>query len=144
MNSVKQNLNKIIDKLPKRISAKAKLRIIQLWKTLLWEGNLKELKKDIKRYISYPKNRKGAFKKFNNYFVKNSNRMQYANFNRLKLPTGSGCVESAIRRVINLRLKSPGSFWKLENAESMLFLRSQFLSGRWDDSMEKKRLDALK
>jgi hypothetical protein len=128
----KQNLNKIIDKLPKKISAKAKLRITQFWKTLLWEGNLKELKKDIRRYISYSKNRKEALKKFNNYFVKNSSRMQYANFNRLKLPTGSGCVESAIRRVINLRLKSPGSFWKLENAESMLFLRSQFLSGRWN------------
>jgi len=128
----KQNLNKIIDKLPKKISAKAKLRITELWKTLLWEGNHKELKTDIKRYISYPKNRKEALKKFNNYFVKNSSRMQYANFKRLRLPTGSGCVESAIRRVINLRLKSPGSFWKLENAESMLFLRSQFLSGRWN------------
>lgn len=128
----KQNLNKIIDKIPKKISAKAKLRITALWKTLLWEGNLKELKKDIRKYISYPKNRKEALKKFNNYFVKNSSRMQYANFNRLKLPTGSGCVESAIRRVINLRLKSPGSFWKLKNAESMLFLRSQFLSGRWN------------
>ncbi|WP_051374771.1 hypothetical protein [Desulfosarcina sp. BuS5] len=125
-------MNKIIDKLPKKISAKAKFRITELWKTLLWEGKLKELKKDIGKYISYPKNRKEALKKFNNYFMKNSSRMQYANFNRLKLPAGSGCVESAIRRVINLRLKSPGSFWKLENAESMLFLRSQLLSGRWN------------
>jgi hypothetical protein len=48
------------------------------------------------------------------------------------VPCGSGCVESAIRRVINLRLKAPGTFWTPEMAECFLFLRSQLLSGRWD------------
>ena len=57
--------------------------------------------------------------------------MQYAAFRHLQLPTGSGCVESAIRRVINLRLKSPGIFWKRQTAEVMLFLRSALLCGRW-------------
>jgi len=61
----------------------------------------------------------------------NYRRMQYAAFKNLKLPTGSGCVESAIRRVINLRLKSPGIFWKRKTAEVMLFLRSTLLCGRW-------------
>ena len=31
-------------------------------KNLLWECNLKELKKDIGKYLSYPKNRKEALK----------------------------------------------------------------------------------
>ena len=44
-------------------------------KNLLWECNLKELKKDIGKYLSYPKNRKEALKQFNNYFVKDSSRM---------------------------------------------------------------------
>ena len=44
---------------------------------------------------------------------------------------GSGCVEGAIRRVINLRLKAPGTFWTPAMAECFLFLRSQLLSGRW-------------
>lgn len=70
--------------------------------------------------------------KFKNYFIKNFRRMQYAACRHLKLPTGSGCVESAIRRVITLRLKSPGIFWKRDTAEVMLFLRSTLLSGRWD------------
>jgi hypothetical protein len=74
--------------------------------------------------------------KFNNYFVKNLCRMQYAAFRLLNLPTGSGCVESAMRRVINLRLKSPGIFWKRETAEVMLFLRSTLLCGRWDNMLE--------
>jgi hypothetical protein len=53
------------------------------------------------------------------------------------LPCGSGCVESAIRRVINLRLKSAGSFWLKQVAEYMLFLRSALLSGRWKIFMTK-------
>jgi hypothetical protein len=48
------------------------------------------------------------------------------------VPCGSGCIESAIRRVINLRLKAPGTFWTPEMAECFLFLQSQLLSGRWD------------
>jgi hypothetical protein len=40
-------------------------------------------------------------------------------------------VESAIRRVINLRLKGAGTFWTRQMGECMLFLRSQLLSGRW-------------
>ena len=127
----KQNLYEIIDKLPKNTSAKAKNQIVEMWKNLLWEGSLDQLEKAIGQTIRNAKKRKGALAKFNSYFQKNRSRMQYADFRRLNLPIGSGCVESAIRRVINLRMKSPGSFWKPETAESMLFLRSQLLSGRW-------------
>ncbi len=128
----KQNLHEIIDKIPSKITAKEKFRITEMWKNLLWQGKLNELKKQIGKYIRYPKKRGEALAKFKSYFIKNRNRMQYASFRSLKLPSGSGCVESAIRRVINLRLKSPGIFWKPETAESMLFLRSQLLSGRWN------------
>ena len=54
----------------------------------------------------------------------------------MNLLTGIGCVESAIRRVINLRLKSSGIFWKRETAEAMLFLTSTLLFGRWDNMLE--------
>ena len=59
--------------------------------------------------------------------------MQYEINRAMKLPIGSGVIESAIRRVINLRLKSPGSFWKLDFAETMLYLRAQVLYGRWEN-----------
>ena len=39
--------------------------------------------------------------------------------------------KSAIRRVINLRVKSAGSFWKEEKAQTMIFLRAKLLYGRW-------------
>ena len=45
--------------------------------------------------------------------------LDYARFRRRGLPIGSGAVESAIRRVINLRIKGPGVLWEEENAEGM-------------------------
>src|SRR5207244_7186645 len=38
-------------------------------------------------------------------------RMRYVTLEACKLPIGSGQVESAVRRVVNLRFKAPGSFW---------------------------------
>ncbi|MCA9220378.1 MAG: hypothetical protein KDA71_08620, partial [Planctomycetales bacterium] len=38
-------------------------------------------------------------------------RLSYPHFRKLGLPLGSGAIESNIRRVINLRLKSNGAFW---------------------------------
>jgi hypothetical protein len=52
-------------------------------------------------------------------------------------PLGSGAIESAIRRVINLRLKGHGIYWREENAEAMLALRAAVLTGRWEETMEK-------
>jgi len=51
-------------------------------------------------------------------------------------PLGSGAIESAMRRVINLRLKGNGIYWREENAEGMLVLRAAALTGRWQEMME--------
>jgi hypothetical protein len=62
-------------------------------------------------------------------------RLSYVSFRSKGLPCGSGAIESGIRRVINLRLKSNAMFWKSDNAESMLQVRSQVVPDRWDSSM---------
>jgi len=67
-----------------------------------------------------------------NYFIRNQQRMAYPKIKALSLPLGSGAVESAIRRVVNLRLKGPCIFWYRENAEKMLMLRSYYKAGRWN------------
>ena len=41
-------------------------------------------------------------------------------------------MESAIRRVVNLRLKGAAIYWHVGTAEAMLMLRSYFKAGRWD------------
>lgn len=74
------------------------------------------------------------------YFLRHKTRMRYDRYEKAHLPIGSGIVESAVRRVVNGRLKAPGSFWKEENAESMLTVRCALLADRWDDFMENFRL----
>jgi hypothetical protein len=66
------------------------------------------------------------------YFVRNRQRMAYPTLKSLRLPIGSGAIESAVRRVINLCLKGPCIFWYRENAEKMLMLRSYYKAGRWN------------
>jgi hypothetical protein len=65
--------------------------------------------------------------------------MDYGRYQQRGWPIGSGAVESAIRRVINLRIKGPGVFWEEENAEAMVVLRAAALSGRWEELLEKTR-----
>lgn len=128
----KQNLEQILDKLPGNMSADKRKAIGEHWKNLIWRGDIAELGAQIRLHVRSGRKLEQALNKYNKYFKENSRRMQYSSFKLQGLPTGSGCVESAIRRVINLRLKSPGIFWKLENAEIMLFLRSALLCGRWE------------
>ena len=71
------------------------------------------------------------------YFVDRKDRMRYSAYRRRGIPLGSGAVESAIRRVINLRLKGPSIFWRGPNAERMLHMRAYFKAGRWDELMRR-------
>jgi len=124
----KQNLQQLVD----LVNPVKQAAVSKLWKELLWNGQLDELKQSIEEIVTNKKKRNQALKKFNNFFEHNKKRMHYAQFKEKGLPTGSGHVESAIRRVINLRLKAPGTFWLKTRAECFLFLRSQLISGRWN------------
>jgi hypothetical protein len=70
------------------------------------------------------------------YFEENRERMHYNLLAEKKLPIGSGATESAVRQIVNMRLKGAGMFWKIENAEAFLHLRCYMKARRWD-SMEK-------
>jgi hypothetical protein len=72
-----------------------------------------------------------AIRKHRDYLIKNQSRMTYAKLRALKLPIGSGAIESTVRRVINLRLKGTSLFWCRANAEAILLLRSYYKAGRW-------------
>ena len=120
--------------LPQKIIKRSKINFKQL-KKLLFEGKIEQLSRRIKKLYDLRKNSK-TMKKLHSYFLPNQKRMQYKSFQERKLPIGSGVVESAIRRVINLRLKAPGSFWKLGFAEIIIFLRAQVLYGRWQNLLK--------
>lgn len=58
-------------------------------------------------------------------------RLNYEKVAAMKLPIGSGAIESLIRQVVNLRLKGTGRFWLLNHAEIMLHARCQWAAGTW-------------
>ena len=65
--------------------------------------------------------------------------LQYLTFRRRGIPRGSGAIESTIRRVINLRLKSNAMYWLEENAEAMFAIRALILCERWEETLSRVR-----
>ena len=123
----KQNLNKAFEMVSKKKREKVDFNH---FKNLLFSGNINEIVTEVKSLLNVRTSSK-IMKKLKSYFVSNRTRMQYEASRSMKLPTGSGVIESAIRRVINMRVKSPGSFWKLDFVETVIYLRAQILYGRW-------------
>ena len=70
------------------------------------------------------------------YLETHAHRMRYVTLEARKLPIGSGQVESAVRRVVNLRFKAPGSFWREPIVSGLMHLRAAFKAGRWDEVMK--------
>ena len=102
-------------------------------KNVLWKGDFKKMTNLVKKGISDV-----VLEDFNplNYFRKQQNRIDYESLKAAERPCGSGVIESAIRRIINLRFKAPSSFWYPENAEKLIFMRGVALSGRWEIMMK--------
>jgi hypothetical protein len=121
-----EHISDIVSKL-RKIDKQKKTALVKELKTMLWDGKFEQF---ISMVTDLAKGRKLILDKLN-YFYKNINRMKYDQLRQSKLPCGSGIVESAIRRVINLRFKSPSTFWKRENVAKLIFLRAIFLAGRW-------------
>lgn len=107
------------------------------WKNCLWEGFANSIAREFKKKIHQAGLKLSqAMQTACNYFTRHHDRMQYKLFKRRKLLCGSGLVESAIRRVINLRFKGPSTFWCAENLDKMYLLRCALLSDRWDNLMK--------
>jgi hypothetical protein len=96
---------------------------------LLKQGCIDQLIAAIESACSGRKGKK--LNKEKRYFIRNRNRLKFNIARRRRLPMGSGPMESAIRRVVNLRLKGAGIFWHENNADAMLLLRSFYKAGRW-------------
>jgi len=71
-----------------------------------------------------------------NYFITHGlthRRMDYSLSRNHHMPIGSGAIESAIRRVINMRVKSNAVYWIRDNAETIIRLRAWIKAGRAEE-----------
>jgi hypothetical protein len=97
----------------------------------LWRGELKAFTEEVERLCAGKRGK--GWSRERDYLLRNARagRLDYAKARRAKMPMGSGSMESAVRRVINLRLKGPGIFWHECHAEQMLMLRAYYKSKHW-------------
>jgi len=120
-----------------KLSDKESRKLSKKVRELLWDGNINGIADLVReKLVGKKKAPKAALKKLSEYF-EDHYRFQYKTFRDNGLPTGSGTVESAIRRVINLRIKGTGLFWKREHAENIIFLRSLVLTGKLKNACRK-------
>jgi len=116
--------------LRKTWSSKKRKRWVSKQRGLLLKGKAVEVVQAV-QMLCRGRNSK-AIKTERDYFVRNERRLDFSTVKALNLPIGSGAIESSIRRVVNLRLKDPCTFWYRENAKKMIMLRSFYKAGRWN------------
>lgn len=103
---------------------------ISAQKARLKAGKVEEIE-SVFRVIS--KRDSEALAKELRYWDRNRERLRFAAYREDGLPNGSGAVESAVRRVVNLRLKGASITWTEAHAEGILHLRAHAKSGRWGE-----------
>lgn len=115
------------------MDATDKDRLFKKIKDALWKGEIEKMGTLLKKAISNL-----DLENFTpyQYFFKNKEKIDYQKLKDNNRPCGSGLIESGIRRIINLRFKSPSSFWYPDNLEKLIFLRGVALAGRWNIMME--------
>jgi len=68
-----------------------------------------------------------------NYLKKREHQLHYDRAIKNDLPIGSGEIESAHRYIIQNRIKIPGAWWLIDNAESMANLSVNRANNDWDN-----------
>jgi len=66
------------------------------------------------------------------FFLRNKDKMRYAEFRSRGLPIGSGPVEAACKSIVKQRLCRSGMRWSIGGGQHILDLRTPIKSGRWD------------
>ena len=124
-----QYVHDLVKALPKRVSHKRRGALLAEFKQLLWKGESAQIVTQLRGLIRRPTE---LVERWINYLDKHQTRTQYLDYERDKLMCGSGLMESAVRRVINLRYKNASTFWLRDQVEKLYFLRGAFLANRWD------------
>lgn len=73
------------------------------------------------------------------YFDNNRERMRYGCFRQRGFFVGSGTVEAGCKSVIHQRLKQSGMRWSASGAASIMALRCEQKSGRWESIWTRRR-----
>ncbi|GJM01493.1 MAG: hypothetical protein DHS20C07_31720 [Methyloligella sp.] len=120
---------KLVGHLPNRVGKPARRSYVKQFKQWLWQGKSVDIVAKCKELYKRPSSDVNCWI---TYLEKHIPRTQYTDYEINGLMCGSGIIESGIRRVINLRFKNAGTFWKEHVVEDLYFLRAILLAKRWD------------
>jgi hypothetical protein len=67
------------------------------------------------------------------FFENNQDRMRYDEYLQAGYPIATGVIEGACRHLVKDRLERAGMRWVLAGAQSMLHVRSLYITGLWDE-----------
>jgi hypothetical protein len=103
------------------------------WRLLIYKGKIGKVIKTLKKLRDgcMKSSHRDELQRQINYFENNQHRMRYDKFRLMKIPIGSGTIESACKHVIGKRLKLSGMIWSSKGAKGMLQIRSSYKSGRF-------------
>lgn len=120
----------LVEQMPRRIKPRQRKCYLAQFKEWLWQGNSQLIVEQCQKIY---RRTSEEVKRWINYLAKHQDKTQYAVFEQDKLMCGSGIIESAIRRIINLRFKNAATFWDKARVERLFCLRAALLSKRWDN-----------
>jgi hypothetical protein len=118
----------------KLLKGARKTHWLKIQKKRLWRGEIGTVVEELQSLLG-PRKTKDQ-NTWLNYFITHGlthRRMDYSLSRAQHTPIGSGAIESAVRRVINLRVKSNAVYWLRDNAETMIRLRAWIKAGRAEE-----------
>ncbi len=128
-----QYIHNLVEAMPKRITKKVRKRLLNDFLGHMKAGEISHILGNLRAIFKRPGS---LVKRWIGYLDKHKSRMQYADYEDSGLMRGSGIIESAIRRIINLRFKNASTFWLADNVEKLYFLRAALVAGRWNIVMD--------
>jgi len=111
-------------------------------KTLLWEGKVDQVIAACELLDNKP-GMSDAIHTVVTFYTNNKKRMDYARFQAEGYFIGSGTIESAAKRVGELRLKEAGARWTEEGAVATAKARAAWLGDQWNPIVSRRSRQEL-
>ncbi len=103
---------------------------IEKTKTMLWDGQIEQLIAECESFADKPTVSKAVHAALS-FYTNNKERMNYARFREEGYFIGSGTIESAAKRLGELRLKEAGARWTRDSAVFTAKARAVWLGEEW-------------
>lgn len=110
----------------------------------LWMGELMAVDIALHRLPRRYKERGRTIRRVQEYLDRHWVRLAYPRFRAEKRPISSGTVESAIRNVVQWRMKRGGQRWSRSGAARMLAALGEVHSRRWDAMLQRLALPPMR